>query len=187
MRSASALYRLLGDEARLRLLRLLAKERLNVTELTKILGLAQSGVSRHLGLLKDAGLIAEERAGGFSYYRVAYESRLPSPRRGPGKPAPTKKGSSWLKPAPTGGAVGADASVVGSGFSRTDIDEQGTDTDEQRARGPIWALLEAQFAAAAHDRTARADDARLEEVLRLRKESFETHGDERGQLVPGRS
>lgn len=132
MKAASALYRLLGDETRLRLLRVLAKERLNVTELTKILGLAQSGVSRHLGLLKDAGLIAEERAGGFSYYRVA----------------------------------------------------QG---DEHDAQGRTWALLHAQFETAAHDRTVRADEARLQEVLRLRKESFQTHGDERGQLVPGRS
>ena len=49
MREASALYRLLGDEARLRLLRVLERERLNVTELTGILGLAQSGVSRHSG------------------------------------------------------------------------------------------------------------------------------------------
>ena len=71
MKAASALYRLLGDEARLRLLRVLARERLNVTELTGVLGLAQSGVSRHLGLLKDAGLVAEERDGGFSYYRLA--------------------------------------------------------------------------------------------------------------------
>ncbi|HOC19553.1 MAG TPA: metalloregulator ArsR/SmtB family transcription factor [Vicinamibacterales bacterium] len=66
-----ALYRLLGDQARLRLLRVLARERLNVTELTAVLGVAQSGVSRHLGLLKEAGLVAEERAGGFAYYRVA--------------------------------------------------------------------------------------------------------------------
>ena len=56
MHAAPALFRLLGDEVRLRLLRLLSQERLNVTELTGILGMAQSGVSRHLGLLKDAGL-----------------------------------------------------------------------------------------------------------------------------------
>ena len=71
VKQASALYRLLGDEARLRLLRVLARERLNVTELTGVLGLAQSGVSRHLGLLKDAGLVGEERDGGFSYYRLS--------------------------------------------------------------------------------------------------------------------
>lgn len=68
---APALFRLLGDDARLRLLRLLDAERLNVSELTGILGIAQSGVSRHLGLLKEAGLVAEEREGGYTYYRIA--------------------------------------------------------------------------------------------------------------------
>ena len=38
MKDASALFRLLGDEARLRLLRVLARDRFNVTELTGILG-----------------------------------------------------------------------------------------------------------------------------------------------------
>jgi SAM-dependent methyltransferase len=68
---APALFRLLGDEARLRLLRLLDAERLNVSELTGILGIAQSGVSRHLGLLKEAGLVAEEREAGYTYYCLA--------------------------------------------------------------------------------------------------------------------
>src|SRR4029434_7513930 len=71
MRQASALYRLLGEEARLRLLRVLGRERLNVTELTGILGLAQSGVSRHLGLLKDASFVVEEKDAGYTYYRLA--------------------------------------------------------------------------------------------------------------------
>src|ERR1700746_1256009 len=71
MRQASSLYRLLGDEARLRILRVLSRERLNVTELTGILGLAQSGVSRHLGLLKDAGLGVEEKDAGYPYYRLS--------------------------------------------------------------------------------------------------------------------
>ena len=76
MRQASALYRLLGDEARLRLLRVLRRERLNVTELTGILGLAQSGVSRHLGLLKDAGLVVEEKDAGYTLLpRVAGAGR----------------------------------------------------------------------------------------------------------------
>ena len=73
MRAAGDLYRLLGDEARLRLLRVLAGKhgRLNVTELTAVLGIAQSGVSRHLRLLKEAGLVVEERGGGFSFYRLS--------------------------------------------------------------------------------------------------------------------
>ena len=39
--------------------------------LTGILGLAQSGVSRHLGLLKDAGLVQEEKNAGYTYYRLS--------------------------------------------------------------------------------------------------------------------
>src|SRR5438477_5905686 len=73
MKAAGDLFRLLGDEARLRLLRVLAGRhgRLNVTELTSVLGLAQSGVSRHLKLLKEAGLVVEEKGGGFSFYRLS--------------------------------------------------------------------------------------------------------------------
>ena len=65
------LFRLLGDEVRLRILRLLEAERLNVTEITAILGIAQSGVSRHLGLLKDAGLVEERRDAGFTFFRLS--------------------------------------------------------------------------------------------------------------------
>ena len=57
-----------------RLLRVLGQDRFNVSELTAILGLAQSGVSRHLGLLKEAGLVAEQRELGFVYYRLADEA-----------------------------------------------------------------------------------------------------------------
>jgi SAM-dependent methyltransferase len=136
MRQASALYRLLGDEARLRLLRMLRRERLNVTELTGVLGLAQSGVSRHLGLLKDAGLVIEERDAGYSYYRLSPELQ----------------------------------------------------NDGKRT---LWAAVEEQFDQAVNDASVRADDARLQEILRLRRENFETHGSadtrDARQLVPGRS
>ena len=135
VRQASALYRLLGDEARLRLLRVLGRERLNVTELTGILGLAQSGVSRHLGLLKEAGFVVEEKDAGYTYYR--------------------------LSPSMT-----------------------------EDARQPLWATLQEQFGRALEDPSVRADEARLQEVLRLRKENFDTHGAdtrEARQLVPGRS
>ena len=125
------LFRLLGDSTRLRLLRVLMLDRFNVTELTGILGLAQSGVSRHLSLLKDAGLLAEEREGGFSYYSL----------------------------------------------------RQTSDEDEH-AR--IWPVLRAHFASHGEDPTTRQDEARRQEVLRLRKENFEAHGETR-QLVPGRS
>lgn len=68
MLESAALCRLLGEDARLRLLRLVMTARLNVSELTAILGVAQSGVSRHLGMLRDAGLVQESREGGFTFY-----------------------------------------------------------------------------------------------------------------------
>jgi len=80
---SSALFRLLGDDARLRILRLLDAERLNVGELTSILGIAQSGVSRHLGLLKDAGLVEERRDGGFTFFRLAETLRTGANGFGP--------------------------------------------------------------------------------------------------------
>ncbi len=128
MQRASALFRLLADPTRLRLLRVLAQDRFNVSELTAILGVAQSGVSRHLGLLKDAGLVTEAREGGFAYYQL-----------GP----------------PNG-------------------------------HSPLRALLDEQFAASETDPAVRQDESRVQEILRHRKENFETHGDVR-QLVPGRS
>lgn len=81
VKEATTLFRLLGDETRLRLLRLLAKARLNVGELTAVLGIAQSGVSRHLGLLRDAGLVTEERDGGFTFFRATPDEN--DPRLGP--------------------------------------------------------------------------------------------------------
>lgn len=60
-------FRLLGEPVRLRILRLLARERLVVSELVRILGLAQSGVSRHLRLLREGGFVREEREGGWTW------------------------------------------------------------------------------------------------------------------------
>ena len=130
MQRVSALFRLLADPTRLRLLRVLSHDRFNVSELTGILGVAQSGVSRHLGLLKEAGLVTEAREGGYVYYQLA------------------------------------DGPSTGSGSLRT--------------------LLDEQFAESEADPAVRQDESRLQEVLRHRKENFETHGDIR-QLVPGRS
>ena len=63
--------KLLADDTRLRILRLVAREPLNVSEITAILGLAQSGISRHLSLLRKAGLVAERREGVWTYYEIA--------------------------------------------------------------------------------------------------------------------
>lgn len=66
-------FRLLGEPVRLRILRLLARERLVVGELVRILGLAQSGVSRHVRLLREGGFVREERDGGWAWIALEPE------------------------------------------------------------------------------------------------------------------
>lgn len=64
--------RLLGDESRVRMLRLLAKEELSVAELQEILGMGQSRISMQLSQLKQAGLVEVRRAGQKSLYRLVH-------------------------------------------------------------------------------------------------------------------
>jgi ArsR family transcriptional regulator len=61
----------LADPSRLRLLRLLDRAELSVGELARATGIAQSGVSRHLAALRDAGIAAERSEGARTYARVA--------------------------------------------------------------------------------------------------------------------
>ena len=63
--------RLLGDEGRLRILRLLEREELSVAELQEVLGMGQSRISMQLSQLKQAGFIEVRRAGQKSLYRIA--------------------------------------------------------------------------------------------------------------------
>lgn len=73
----SGLLRLLttlGDMARLRLLRVVEREELSVGELSRVLQLPQSTVSRHLKLLHDGGWVIKRSEGTASLYRVERES-----------------------------------------------------------------------------------------------------------------
>lgn len=71
MQQFAELMKTAGDETRLRIIRLIKQFPLNVSELTEILGVAQSGVSRNLGHLKKAGLIREKREGMCNFYYPA--------------------------------------------------------------------------------------------------------------------
>lgn len=131
MQHAATLFRALSDTTRLRLLRALSHDRFNVSELTAILAVAQSSVSRHLAMLKDLALVSEEREAGFVYYRLR-------------------------------------------------------DHDAAGPAAPLWAVLAAEFSAADADPATAADQARLQEVLRRRREEFDPGGDPR-LVAPGRS
>lgn len=64
-------FRALGDPIRLRLVALLAHGELCVCHLTAALALPQSTISRHLGLLRAAGLVDARRQGSWIHYRLA--------------------------------------------------------------------------------------------------------------------
>ena len=70
MEKISQALRVVGDETRMRILNLVARVPLNVSELTSVLGLAQSGISRHLGHLKQLGLLTERKNGLWNYYQL---------------------------------------------------------------------------------------------------------------------
>ena len=65
------LYRLLAEPARLRLLALGAREELSVGELADLVGESQPNVSRHLGPLRQAGLLVDRREGARVLVRLA--------------------------------------------------------------------------------------------------------------------
>ena len=62
-------FKTLSDPTRVRILALLAQEELAVQELMEVLGMAQSRVSRHLGILREAGLLRDRRDGTYVFYR----------------------------------------------------------------------------------------------------------------------
>ncbi len=76
MEKITQALRVLGDETRLRIVNLISQVPLNVSELTSILGLAQSGVSRHLSHLKKLGLLCERKEGVWSYYNLTEPENL---------------------------------------------------------------------------------------------------------------
>ena len=64
-------FKALGEPVRLRLVSLLATSGEQcVCHLTEALNLPQSTISRHLGLLRQAGLISARRDGKWMYYQL---------------------------------------------------------------------------------------------------------------------
>ena len=64
-------FKTLSDPTRVRVLALLEQEELAVQELMDVLGMAQSRVSRHLAILREAGLLKDRREGTHVFYRFA--------------------------------------------------------------------------------------------------------------------
>jgi ArsR family transcriptional regulator len=65
------LFRALGDETRLRMVALLAHGELCGCHFETALGVGQPNVSRHLGVLRAAGVVVSRREGPWVYYAIA--------------------------------------------------------------------------------------------------------------------
>ena len=64
-------FRVLGEPTRIRLLDLLRERDATVTELHEALGASQQNVSKHLGVLLQAGIVKRTKEGTSARYAVA--------------------------------------------------------------------------------------------------------------------
>ena len=67
---AAALFHALSDEARVEIVAALLGGEQCVCDLMDVVGAAQSRLSYHLKVLKDAGLVTDRREGRWSYYTL---------------------------------------------------------------------------------------------------------------------
>jgi arsenate reductase/ArsR family transcriptional regulator len=77
MRDFELALKAVGDPTRTRILKLLEAGGLCVCQVQAVLGLAPSTVSKHLTILKLAGLVEDRRDGKWIEYRLSDESRNP--------------------------------------------------------------------------------------------------------------
>lgn len=78
LQALAQLCHILGDKTRLRILRMLQDGESNVSSLCKSLKLPQPTVSRHLAILRMAGLAENRRAGKEIFYSLSGYRRSPA-------------------------------------------------------------------------------------------------------------
>jgi DNA-binding transcriptional ArsR family regulator len=61
----------LGEESRLRIVRMLLNQQRSVNEIAESLDITQYNVSKHLRVLREAGLIEQEKSGQQRLYSLA--------------------------------------------------------------------------------------------------------------------
>lgn len=71
---AEAAVKLFGDPLRAEIVRLLAREQMCTCHLVADTGARQSTISHHLRILREAGFVAAEPRGRYTYYRLRTEA-----------------------------------------------------------------------------------------------------------------
>jgi len=72
----SIIFKALGSETRLKIIRTLMIKEHNVTDLTKISGKDQTTVSRHLANLRQANLITQKKIGRCVIYAISNSNMM---------------------------------------------------------------------------------------------------------------
>ncbi len=126
---ADAVFKAMADGTRQRVLSVLGRQELSVGELVEVLDQPQSTVSRHLKVLRDAGLVADRRQGPAVHYAVR--------RQGDGSHTAELAGRlvDWVDDLPLETGVAARLEHVidtRRAMSRTFFDRVGTEWDELR-------------------------------------------------------
>ena len=64
-------FRVLSEPTRIKLLDRLSEGEATVLQLTAVVGTTEQNVSKHLGVLKRAGVVRRRKRGNFSFYSIA--------------------------------------------------------------------------------------------------------------------
>ena len=67
-------FRVLGEPTRIRILDRLREGEASVQDLTESLGSSQQNVSKHLGVLAQAGIVGRRKEGNLALHRIADDS-----------------------------------------------------------------------------------------------------------------
>ena len=73
MRELIKVFKAVADKNRLRIFKMLQHKKMCACELSAALGITRPSVSRHLSLMKDAGLVEDERNGPWVDYMLCEE------------------------------------------------------------------------------------------------------------------
>lgn len=73
-RNLARIFKVLSVETRVRMITLLKNHTLCVNALAKALDITPAAISQHLRILRDAGIVSDEKHGYFVHYRVNEET-----------------------------------------------------------------------------------------------------------------
>ena len=75
MKKIANIFKALSDDTRLRVIKLLQERELCVCELMQVLDMSQPRISRHMSVLKNAGLVEDRREGKWVFYSLKGDKR----------------------------------------------------------------------------------------------------------------